>query len=222
MRNTLSSKLGDYADLVRSGDSAMVLSDLRRFVWSQDGSIVGMERDLRIPFVANKARVDISIVALDEALAAKIFDPAGMDSATRRDLESRVRMWAYGIPNPYVAVDTDGDPCFLQWVIDGANADLVRAHFGGKFPDLQPDELLLEGAWATPNARGKRIMAEAMCRITQIGAQPHHRRAITLVEVDNIPSVRGCRSAGYEIYTRRTVRWRLGMRRIRWAATKSA
>lgn len=45
-------------------------------------------------------------------------------------------------------------------------------------------------------------MAEAMSLITEAGAGESHRRAITFVGVDDEPSIRGCRSAGYEIYNR--------------------
>ena len=83
-------------------------------------------------------------------------------------------------------------------------------------PALEPDEILLEGAWARPEARGKRIMAEAMSRITMAAAGPEHRRAITFVEVNNEPSIRGCRTAGYEVFIGRRKTWRLGRRRFNW------
>jgi hypothetical protein len=129
-------------------------------------------------------------------------------------MHSRRRFWEDRIPDAYVAVDADGTPCYVQWAIPGNHAKLVKDYFGKGFPDLDSDELLLEGAWARPEARGKRIMAEAMSRITETGAGATHRRAITFVGVDNEPSMRGCRAAGFEVYVQRRETWRLGRRSV--------
>lgn len=201
--------------MIRSVGAAALFADLRRWMWSDDLA-VGMMRDLTIQHTPPRARVEIEIVPLDQSLADGIFDPRGLDPVALGYVERRRALWESGIPGAYVAVDEDGDPCYVQWVIDGADTDLVRAHFGPIFPALDPDELLLEGAWATPRARGRRIMGEAMSRITEAGARPHHRCAITFVGVDNEPSIRGCRSAGFEVYICRTETWRLGRRRIFW------
>lgn len=42
-------------------------------------------------------------------------------------------------------------------------------------------------------------MSEAMNRITVAEAAPKHRRAITFVNVDSEPSLRGCYSADYQV-----------------------
>jgi len=211
----LASKLKQQVRLVRSGGLRPLGADLRRWTWSDDLA-VGMARDMAIAHAPPPARVPIDIVPLDDRLAGLLFDGTGLDPAALRDMEARRRLWSDGIPTAFVAVDETGTPCYVQWAIPGSEAALIREYFNGGFPELASDELLLEAAWATPAARGKRIMAEAMSRITEAGSTPGTRRAITFVGVDNEPSIRGCQAAGFEVYIERAERWRLGRRSLSW------
>lgn len=215
MTNRVSSKLRQEARLVRSGGLRPLSSDLRRWAWSDDLA-VGMERHLTVPHTPPPAKVTIEIVPLDDRLAGRLFDASGLDAAALRDMEARRRLWEDRIPNAFVAVDDTATPCYVQWAIPGSETALISDYFRGGFPVMARDELLLEAAWATPAARGKRIMAEAMSRITEAGAAPEHRRAITFVGIDNEPSLRGCRAAGFEVYIERVERWRIGRRSIGW------
>ncbi len=215
MSNRVASKIKQEARLLRTGGLRPLASDLGRWAWSSDLA-VGMARDLTVPHAAPAAKVALDIVPLDDHLASRLFDVAELDPGALGEMEARRRLWEDGIPNPYVAVDDTGTPCYVQWAIPGSEAALIRDYFRGGFPEMASNELLMEAAWATPAARGKRIMAEAMSRITEAGALPGHVRAITFVGVDNEPSLRGCRAAGFEIYIERQERWRLGRRSIFW------
>lgn len=212
----ISSKLKQHARLIKTGGFGPLASDLRRWSWSDDLAL-GMKRDLTVAHTSPPARVPLDIVPLDNDLATCLFDPSGLDPDSLLDMEGRRRMWEDKIPTAYVAVDDTGTPCYVQWAIPGSEADLIRDYFGGGFPELAYDELLLEAAWATPAARGKRIMAEAMTRITD-AATVDHQSAITFVGVENEPSIRGCRAAGFETYIQRGERWRLGKRTVSWTA----
>lgn len=213
----LLSKMRTYGRLVRSGDIQPIVADVSRWSWSGN-TAYGMSRDLTVPFSPSPAKIEFTIEPLDASLASTVFDPAGLDTEGRRELANRQRMWEEGIPGAYVAIDLAGNPCYFQWAISGTNDRLIREFFAGGFPPLAPDELLLEGAWGLPAARGQRIMGEAMSRITEKAAGPGHRRALTFVGVDNEPSLRGCRTAGFEVYIERRESWRLGRRRLAWAA----
>lgn len=215
MPHRLRSKFKQYTRLVSGGHVGPIMKDVRRWTWSTDEA-VGLERDMTRPHEPPSARVPIEIKRLDEEIATRLFSEDGLDPQALLDMESRRRFWDDRLPNAYVAVDDGGTPCYVQWAIPGEHADLVTEYFGNGFPELATDELLLEAAWARPEARGKRIMAEAMSRITETAAGPDHRRAITFVGIGNEPSLRGCRAAGYEIYLSRTERWRLGHRTVDW------
>jgi hypothetical protein len=215
MKQRVRSKIRQYGRILAGGNVRPIFEDLSRWAWSHDRA-VGMERDLTLSFEPPAARVPIEVVRLDNAHAVRLFSEEGLDTSSVLDMESRRRFWEDGIPDAYVAIDEEGIPCFVQWAIPGEHAELVKSYFGDGFPELRPDEMLLEGAWARPEARGKRIMAEAMSRITLAGARPQHRRAITFVGVDNEPSIRGCRAAGYEVYIGREETWRFGRRKVIW------
>ncbi len=221
MTNRVSSKLRQEARLVRAGGLRPLASDLRRWTWSDDLA-VGMERDLKVPHTPPPAKVALEIVPLDDQLAAQLFDVGGLDAEALRDMEARHRLWEDRIPTAFVAVDDTGTPCYVQWAIPGSETALIADYFRGGFPMMAPDELLMEAAWATPAARGKRIMAEAMSRITEAGAGPEHRRAITFVGINNEPSLRGCRAAGFEVYIERLEKWRIGHRSLDWKTVQVA
>lgn len=217
MRSGLGAKFRQYSRIIAAGRVRPIVEELTRWTWFRD-DYVGMERDLTVPHEAPPARVPIEVVKLDEPLAKRLFSEDGVDPVSALDLARRRRIWEDGLPGAYVAIDDNDVPCYVQWAIPGEHADFVETYFGGRFPELGPDDLLLEGAWARPEARGKRIMAEAMDRITLDAAVSRHRRAITFVGVDNEPSLRGCRAAGYEVYIERQERWRFGSRRVTWSS----
>jgi len=215
MQPRVRSKVRQYGRMVAGGNIRPVFDGISRWTWSHDRA-VGMERDLTMPFEAPTARVPIEVAKLDDSLAKRLFSDQGLDPSATLDMESRRRFWQDGVPGAHVAIDDQGVPCFVQWAISGEHADFVKSYFGDGFPELRPNELLLEGAWARPEARGKRIMAEAMDRITITGASPGQRRAITFVGIENEASIRGCRSAGYEVYIERQETWRFGNRHVTW------
>jgi RimJ/RimL family protein N-acetyltransferase len=215
MTRRVLSKIKYYVRLFGAGDRGALWSDTRRWIWSDDHAY-GMSRDLRIPHPPPQARLAFTVQRLSEDLAEVVFDVDGVPPAERRELLNRRRFWDEGLGTAYVAVDADGHPCYVQWTIPGLDADRIDSFFGGGFPHLGPNDMLLEGAWTLPTARGQRLMSEAMSRITEAGAGPEHRRAVTFVGVDNEPSLRGCRSAGFEVYVERLDTWRFGRRRVQW------
>ncbi len=214
MKQRVRSKIEQYGRILASGDVRPIVDDIARLSWSRTMDF-GMERDLTESHEAPPARVPIEVTELDDTLAEQLFNEDGLDPASSFEMMSRRRFWNDGIPGAHVAI-SDGVPCYVQWAISGEHSDLIKAYWGEGLPDLRPDELLLEAAWARPEARGKRIMSEAMDRITLAGSGPEHRRAITFVRIDNEPSIRGCRGAGYEVYIEREETWRMGRRRVTW------
>jgi RimJ/RimL family protein N-acetyltransferase len=83
----------------------------------------------------------------------------------------------------------------------------MREFFNNVFPHLEPDEMLLEGAYTPEKFRGKGIMPCAMAQISERAADRGARWVVTFVTEDNIPSLKGCDRAGFTPYIRRSVRW---------------
>jgi RimJ/RimL family protein N-acetyltransferase len=65
------------------------------------------------------------------------------------------------------------------------------------FPALGHDEALLEGAYTPPQHRGLGIMSAAMAMIAERADELGARHVLTFVGEDNIPSLKGCRRAGF-------------------------
>jgi len=117
-----------------------------------------------------------------------------------------------GLSTCYLATTTDGEICYMQWLIDSSQNDLISREFPGLCPPLGSDEMLLEWAYTFVKFRGLGIMADAMSQISEKGAAAGAHWLYTYVALDNIPSLKGCRSAGYRPYQIRTERWRLFQR----------
>jgi GNAT superfamily N-acetyltransferase len=103
----------------------------------------------------------------------------------------------------------------MQWLILPRDNPRIRARWGDLFPPLGPDEALLEGAYTAETHRGRGIMAHAMARIAEQAQCLGARWAITFVGAGNLPSLKGCRKAGFAPYVERCESWRLFRRRVR-------
>jgi hypothetical protein len=192
---------GDWEDLWRAS-RAQLLSESKSF---------GLRRDLAVPFPAPDATIPIAIRPIrqddiEPLLAAGQDDLSG---EALRERQIRRRMIETGIGTCYVAVTGDDEPCYLQWLIGHEENDAIRELFGDRFPILRPDEMLLEGAFTLEAWRGKKIMAAAMARIAERAANRRARWVITFVATGNVPSLKGCKRAGFEPYVERTGIWRL-------------
>src|SRR5439155_471370 len=87
------------------------------------------------------------------------------------------RILQSGLATCYVAIGPEGKPCYMQWLIPSSENDRVRTFFGNLYPQLGPDEVLLEGAYTPEAHRGQGIMASAMAQIAQQAAHSGARWA---------------------------------------------
>ena len=126
----------------------------------------------------------------------------------------RILLLQSKIPTCYVAVTPDGRPCYMQWLIGPSENDQVKKFFVDRFPSLVPDVALLEFALTLEAYRGQGIMPCAMAQIAKQAADLGARWVITFVMDDNIPSLKGCKRAGFVPYLTRRERWQLFHRRI--------
>jgi len=157
----------------------------------------GLRRDLAIPFPAPDAKIPISVRPLAEAdLPILLAVNADTSEADRFEITWRQAFAAKRLAGGYVAVDErDGRPCYVQWLFGAADNDFIRSLHG--FPELAPDEALLENAYTPASHRGLGIMPAAMARIAEKAATIGARYVITFVEQNNIPSLKGCQRCGF-------------------------
>jgi hypothetical protein len=126
----------------------------------------------------------------------------------------RLRLIEYGMPACYVAVTDHGTPCDLQWLMGHEQNERIRPFFGGEYPRLDRNEMLLESAFTPESFRGMKIMPCAVSRIAEKAKQSHEDRVTTFVDDVNIPSLKGFKRAGFVPYLLRTERSRFFRRRF--------
>jgi hypothetical protein len=184
--------------LVANGESREVMIEFCGRMFSNRRSYL-LRRDTAAEFIGTRAKIPITVRALRREDIATVVKERPI---RRPAMES-------GLSTCYVATTTDGEICYMQWLIDSSQNELIARDFSGLCPPLNDDEMLLEWAYTFVRFRGLGIMADAMSQISENGAAAGARWLFTYVAVDNIASLKGCRSAGYRPYQIRTERWRL-------------
>lgn len=117
-----------------------------------------------------------------------------------------------GVSTLYVA-DSEERPAYAQWLIRARDQDIIHEHSPGRYERLYEDEVLLEGAYTFIDFRRLGAMGDGMGQLLQLAKEEGARSAITYVAADNVPSLRGCATVGFELdHARWSVR-RLGRRK---------
>lgn len=198
-------------DQLVSGGRDEVIADLRRWAWSENHS-VGFRRDLLVEPDPPKSLIPLAAVPIDEQLAKRIFEVDGLSPIDQLYLDRRRNIYNAGFDGGWCAVDAEGNPAYVQWLIPGAQAAKVHSFFPDLFPTLDSDTLFIEGAWIPPAFRKQKVMGEGLAKVTHAaaGATAGSRYAVAFVADDNRGAAFGTRSAGYEVFMKRTQRWRLG------------
>ena len=184
--------------------------------WYSERVSYGLRRDLQAPFEAPAARLPLAIRPWREADTARLLDLAApeLTEEGRDERRTRLDLLAAGITMCYVAVTADDHPCFIQWLIGPEENAEVQGYFKGIFPWLAADEALLEGGFTLEAYRGQGIMSWGLAAVAERGKDRGARWVLTFVTADNIPSLKGCRRAGFVPYLLRKETWRLFRPRV--------
>ncbi|RUT34593.1 GNAT family N-acetyltransferase [Arsenicitalea aurantiaca] len=161
----------------------------------------GLVRDLDIPLETPRARIPISIRPLEPADIPVLFslDQPGLDQKERLEIIWRQKFLESGFPGCFVAIDERaGTPCYFQWLLGAAENDRLAPL--KQFPALGRNEALLENAYTPIAYRAKGIMPAAMAMIAERARDFGASRVITFVGEENMPSMKGCRKAGFAPY----------------------
>lgn len=154
-----------------------------------------LRRDLTVPFKTPVAKIPIHLRELQIGDIPKIV----------KSVAERLPAIKAGLQTCYVATTDDGEICYMQWLI-ASSQNHLRPHNVGLA--LQSNEMMLEWAYTFEKFRGLGIMASAMAMISERAASTGAHWALTLVEQNNIASLKGCKNAGFRPYKLREERWR--------------
>lgn len=206
--------------LLAQGRARSVLRAVRTRLRS-DNMALGLRRDLTVPHEAPPAKIPLVLRPLrpDDDLSMLADDRGDPSKAFGR--QAQRRLVAANIPTCWIAAAPDGKVCYMQWLMAPRENDRIRAQWGDLFPQLGPDEALLEGAYTDHAYRGQGIMAHAMSRIAEQAREFGARWVVTFVGKSNIASLKGCAKAGFVPYLERSESWRLLRRRVRFSTVES-
>jgi len=206
--------------IIMSGNPGILLKEVLRRMRSET-SYYGLERDLAKPAAMPASRIPIIIRPLMEQDLPFILarDGNGRSEPELKDRARRALLIKAEFSRCFVAADPNNRPCYMQWLIGPEENKKVQDYFKGGFPLLEPDEVLLEGAYTPPQYRGLGIMSCAMFQISEKGKGLGAGRAITFVHKNNAAAIAGCNRAGFHEYLIREDVWRnfkrtLSFRRI--------
>ena len=161
---------------------------------------IGLRRDLSQHLDRPSAKIPIDVRPLAEGdIDILLPFSSELQMAERLDIVWRRGFYRKVPRGCHVAIDLNtGQPCYMQWLIGPSENELVR-RLGG-FPDLKPDEALLENAYTPSSHRGLGIMSAAMAMIAERAEGFGARYVHTFVGTDNTASLKGCQRAGFQPY----------------------
>jgi RimJ/RimL family protein N-acetyltransferase len=203
--------------LMRSGTGRRRLWEGMRVRLYWRSEAIGLCRDVSVPFAAPPAKVPVTVrpVRPDDDLSF-IADVPELPAQAAEERAYQRSMLNADIPTCWIAVDSDGTACYMQWLISARDNPRIQEWWRGLMPELRPDEALLEGAYTADSHRGKGIMAHAMALIAEQARDIGAQKVITFVSKDNIASLKGCERAGFAPHLDRRESWTLFRRRVRF------
>lgn len=206
-----------FASLVARGNAPVALQLVATRLHSHT-RFYGLRHDLHEPTVVPAARINVDIRPLANGDDLSFLEP---DPTLDRNLnwvrQEQRRLVDARIPTCWVAVAEGNRIAYMQWLIGPSQNRRIQARWGGLFPQLAPNEALLEGAYTPEDFRGMGIMPHAMARITEAARELDVRYVITFVKEDNIPALKGCKKSGYTPHLERRHDWFMLRRRVAFA-----
>lgn len=205
--SNLTVKLRNGVDLLKRGHFSLFWNEVAKRSYSTTLSF-GLSRNLHTSFVNPNAKISIKIREFKNEDIEYLFDHGAYFLENPRQAEYQLKLVNAKLPTCYVAVNENDEACYMQWLIGPGQNHRLRELFGDTFPQLRPDEALLEAAFMSTSSRGLRIMPAAMSRIAVKAKQmPGVKTVTTYVDIENIPSLKGCKRAGFSPFLLRKDEW---------------
>jgi RimJ/RimL family protein N-acetyltransferase len=185
-----------------------VLRSAKHRLWADDLAY-GYRRPLDAPVAGGPASGLHVRLVRNEDVPAILEPEESMTLEERWDRSQRLSLLNAGAGSCFVAVTDDGTPCFVQWVFTKRDNEFVTRHFGGQFPPVDEETVLLEGLYVPTAFRNQRLAGPAVARVMAEAYALGARYVVTFIGADNIASLKTAERAGFGIYLERHVRWRL-------------
>lgn len=187
--------------IIRHLEFGELLGKLKHRLHSETVSYC-LRRDVNAPFSPPNAKIPLSIRPLRQSDIPVLLnlDRLGISAREKKENMDRLMFVQEGVRTCYVAADQNDVACYMQWLIGHEENDNLQRIFHGGMPTLERDEALLEDAFTPESHRGLGIMSCAMAHIAERARDINARYVITFVDEENIPSLKGCKRAGFVPY----------------------
>lgn len=203
--------------LRRAGPSTVVRKAVEQTWWTK--LFLGVRCDLASLPPIRPAKFEITMKPCESGsftgFAEELERVRGTDYI---DVFLRQSMCQAGVQTLYAAPGPDGSPAYVQWLVTARTQHLLHSHQPGRYPTLQPDEVLLEGAYTFIRFRRTGVMADGMAQLLRIAKAGGARAAFMYVASDNVASLRGCANVGFILDHARMNKRRVG---LRWSSVRS-
>ena len=188
----------------------------RERAWSENLS-VGLLCNLSDIRTVPAPKIDVSMQPRDpqhfSGFADELSRVTGDDDVEE---DQRIRFCEAGVTDLFVATTPEGQPIYAHWLVDHSNRAALHRVTHGMFPDLAPDEALVEGAYTFVAFRSMGALAEGARQLLVKAAERGARRCFTYVSVGNTPALRGAMHLGFEMDHVRVTTLRAGRRHVLW------
>jgi hypothetical protein len=191
-----------------------VRRDLSVHVEGQIGRDLAVVPPAKIPLVVRQLRPEDDLSFID--------DVPGLDPRSAQMRADQRWLMSGDLPAPWVAVDPDGAVCFMTFLLTARDNAVIQARWGGLLPQLQPDEVLIEGPFAGESARGLGIMKEVAGRLLQVAVASGARYVMGFIGERNVATLKVVELGGLAPFVKREESWFLFRRRIRFVPFENA
>ena len=206
-------QIRELLGLVKSSTGRRWVARTARERLSSRQSSIGVRRDMSVPFTPPPAAIPLVLrnVQPDDDLSF-IADEPGLPAEAAQHRADQRWLLESDLPTCWVAVDSDGVVRYMAWLLMARDNPLVRARWGDRFPELKPDEALIEGVYVSTGHRRLGVMTGASCAIADRAVELGVRYVMGFIGEHNTASLRSAEKAGFTPFVVRTERW-VGFRR---------
>jgi hypothetical protein len=211
------SSIRSWAVATRELGPRRIAEILRERAWS-DTRAFGLACEAVDAPPARRAKVPVVMQPMDGAVGMQHFtaELGRLTGEAYGDVQVRFQMCANGVRTLYMSLDPDGNAIYAQWLIAPGDEAPLQATVPNQFPNLAPDERLVEGAYTFMAYRRNGAMGDGMHQLLMAARDAGARRVITYVSEADLASLRGCANAGFTLDHVRVTRQRFNVRRARW------
>lgn len=204
----LNYKLEMFLRMLKAGDREGIKSILKYRLCMEE-TCIEMRRKAGLPLGTHGPSNGLNTEQVSGNPLIDVLNDAEKKTVQERLwFERRRRLVTYKIGRCYVSFDEKRRPCHFQWIYDSNDNEMLEAHFKGEYPNIGPEEVILEHALTLLASRSKGIHEIARSKIIDMEVRKYGiKQFISFINPQNEPAMRAAFHQGFVP---------VGIRRERW------